>query len=382
MVDVEDVYDEFSAGEKDALAIRSFLSNAVQSWSTAPRYVPLAGAATYDPRGWLGRPELDQVPTVLVWTRYLEAASDDALVTFDPGRGPELAIAPTSPSRTLPTWTPRSRISSAAGSRPHATRCSWFTTVTGPSRSPRRPPRSARRSPAGAPRTSRVAPTTEHPCRARRGASLRPVAVDYQGHGAEDFCAGPILATTDVDALADAGSSPLLVAATCLNAYFVDIGREALGSALLRTPNGGAWRVWASSALTLPTDHALLSKTLLSGVLDEGLTLGEATLKAKQAVTRSRRPGQLPPARRPERPGRGVAQLRTDLDRHAEVRRVRLQHGGWSWRRARAAGARRAGAVAPPPDGLTPEHPLTPPRGWRRRCPGASQSSSRLRNVG
>ncbi|MGZ6132186.1 MAG: C25 family cysteine peptidase, partial [Myxococcaceae bacterium] len=112
-----------------------------------------------------------------------------------------------------------------------------------------------------------------------------PVAVDYQGHCAEDFWAGRILNTSDVDALSEAGSSSLLVAATCLNAYFVDIGREALGPALLRTPNGGAWGVWASSALTLPTDHALLSRTLLSAVLDEGLTLGEATLKAKQAVT-------------------------------------------------------------------------------------------------
>jgi hypothetical protein len=111
------------------------------------------------------------------------------------------------------------------------------------------------------------------------------VAVDYQGHGAEDFWAGRMLATSDVDALAGTGASSLVVAATCLNGYFVDIGRESLGSAMLRTPAGGAWGVWASSALTLPTEHALLSKTLLSAAFNEGLTLGEATLKAKQAVT-------------------------------------------------------------------------------------------------
>ncbi len=43
--------------------------------------------------------------------------------------------------------------------------------------------------------------------------------------------------------------------------------------------------MWASSAFTIPTEHALLSRTILSGVLNEGLTLGEATLKAKQAVS-------------------------------------------------------------------------------------------------
>ena len=112
-----------------------------------------------------------------------------------------------------------------------------------------------------------------------------PVAVDYQGHGIEDLWNGRVLSTTDVTALAGSGRTSLIVAATCLNAYFIDIGRESLGAALLRTPAGGAWGVWASSALTLPTDHALLSKTLLSAVLDQGKTLGEATLEAKQAVT-------------------------------------------------------------------------------------------------
>jgi uncharacterized protein (TIGR03382 family) len=43
--------------------------------------------------------------------------------------------------------------------------------------------------------------------------------------------------------------------------------------------------MWASTAMTVPTEHALFSKTLLSSVLNDGLTLGEATLKAKQAVT-------------------------------------------------------------------------------------------------
>jgi uncharacterized protein (TIGR03382 family) len=37
--------------------------------------------------------------------------------------------------------------------------------------------------------------------------------------------------------------------------------------------------------MTLPTEHALLSKTLLSVALNDGMTLGEATLKAKQAVS-------------------------------------------------------------------------------------------------
>jgi autotransporter-associated beta strand protein len=286
VVDVVDVYDEFSAGEKDALALRNFLASAVQSWTTPPRFVLLAGAATYDPRGWLGHPELDQVPTVMIQSRFIEAASDDALVTFDGALGPALAIGrlplgnaadmdaavakivgrilASKPDDSLLMVHDRDGTIpfSAASAEVQAALAGWNTQDFA--------------------RGVDDAATHSALLDAFRAG---PAAVDYQGHGAEDFWAGRILATTDTDALAGSGRSGLLVAATCLNAYFVDIGRESLGAALLRTPNGGSWGVWASSALTLPTEHGLLSKTLLSAALNDGLTLGEATLKAKAAVT-------------------------------------------------------------------------------------------------
>ena len=285
VVDIDDVYDEFSAGEKDAMAIRAFVSNAVHSWSSPPSFVLLAGRATYDPRGWLGQPELDQVPTALIQTRYLETGSDDGLVTFDGAPGPPLAVGRlpfssvedmdaavakilgrrlASPSQSLLLVHDRDETVpfSAASAEVASAFSVWKTQDF------------ARGTDDGATHTDLVAAL-------RTG----PIAVDFQGHGAEDLWAGRILSVADVDALSGAGASSLFVAATCLNAYYLDIGRESLGGALLRTPNGGAWGVWASSAMTLPTEHALLSKTLLSGALQEGLTLGEATLKAKLAVS-------------------------------------------------------------------------------------------------
>ena len=285
LVDVEDVYDEFSAGEKDAMALRSFLANAVQRWSTPPRFVLLAGAATYDPRGWLGHPELDQVPTLVVPTRYLQTASDDALVGVRGARIPDVAIGrlPASTAGDMDSVVAKILgrrlpgpedglllVSDRAGTVP-------FSTASAEVRS----------ALPGWRAQAVVRGDDDSATHAALLDALRagPIAVDYQGHGAEDFWAGRILASTDADALARSGSTSLVVAATCLNAYFLDIGRESLGAALLRTPEGGAWGVWASSALTLPTDHAVLSETLLSSALDEGKTLGEATLAAKQAVT-------------------------------------------------------------------------------------------------
>ena len=284
LVDVEDVYDEFSAGSKDATAIRSFLAYAASHWSTAPQYLLLAGAATYDPRGWLGHPELDQVPTLLIQTRWLETASDDALVTFDPGDGPAMAVG------RLPVSTPAEMdavVAKILNRKLPGTDSSLLfvrdqdgTIKFSDASAEVRSALSTWKSQELARNGDDVATHTAILDALRAG----PFAVDYQGHGAEDFWAGRILSSTDADALSNSGSPTLLVAATCLNAYFLDIGREALGSALLRAPQGGAWAVWASSALTLPTEHATLSRALLTGALDRGLTLGQATLEAKKAV--------------------------------------------------------------------------------------------------
>jgi autotransporter-associated beta strand protein len=284
-VDIEDVYDEFSAGQKDALAIRSFVSNALRAWSRPPRFVLLAGAATYDPRGWLGRPELDQVPTVQFATRYIETGSDDGLVTPDGSELPLLAVG------RLPLSTPEQMEAAVAKilGRPLASPDGTVLLVHDRDENVDFSKASAEvgAALAGWRTQDLVRGVDDVATHAALLDDLRagPVAVDYQGHGAEDFWNGRILSTADVDALTDSGHASLVVASTCLNGYFLDIGREALGPALLRIPRGGAWGVWASSALTFPTEHALLSKTLLAATLREGKTLGEATLEAKQAVT-------------------------------------------------------------------------------------------------
>jgi len=51
VVDIEDVYASFSAGEASPLAIKSFLTHTWKHWSVRPRYVLLAGAGHFDYRG-------------------------------------------------------------------------------------------------------------------------------------------------------------------------------------------------------------------------------------------------------------------------------------------------------------------------------------------
>ena len=62
-MDVNDIYDEFSFGEKTPQAIKDFLQWARANWQQAPRFVVLLGDATIDPRDYAGLGDADFVPT-------------------------------------------------------------------------------------------------------------------------------------------------------------------------------------------------------------------------------------------------------------------------------------------------------------------------------
>lgn len=87
-VDVQDVYDEFSAGRVDPEAIRDFLSYAYHHWNAGaapPQYVLLVGDGHYDFRG-VQRPDLPNlIPPYLVDVDPTigETAADNRYVSVD-----------------------------------------------------------------------------------------------------------------------------------------------------------------------------------------------------------------------------------------------------------------------------------------------------------
>ncbi|MEW6127473.1 MAG: C25 family cysteine peptidase [Acidobacteriota bacterium] len=91
IIDIEDIYDEFSYGQKTPYAIKSFLTYA-QSWKHQPGYVLLVGDASYDPKDYLGWGNTDVVPTKLIDSFFAEAASDDWLADTDGDEYADLAI--------------------------------------------------------------------------------------------------------------------------------------------------------------------------------------------------------------------------------------------------------------------------------------------------
>jgi hypothetical protein len=91
VVDLGDVMDLFGDGLNDPLAIRRFLAYAVQSWSTPPRYVALAGKGTYDYKNRLGL-STNLVPPYLLTTESGIAPADAELADFDGGGVPAVAV--------------------------------------------------------------------------------------------------------------------------------------------------------------------------------------------------------------------------------------------------------------------------------------------------
>jgi Peptidase family C25 len=93
-VSVESITNEFGYGESRPEAIRDYLTFAYEEGPRpAPRYVLLAGDATYDFKDTLGTGVVNRVPPLMVKTTYLWTASDPGYATIhgdDPL--PDLAI--------------------------------------------------------------------------------------------------------------------------------------------------------------------------------------------------------------------------------------------------------------------------------------------------
>ena len=98
VVDVRDIYDEFSGGMLDPTAIRNFIAHAAENWDPAPFFVLLMGDGTYDyknnsgtsPGNWLPAYQ-DEDSTYDEW--YVRVSGDDVLPDMAIGRLPVQTVS-------------------------------------------------------------------------------------------------------------------------------------------------------------------------------------------------------------------------------------------------------------------------------------------------
>ena len=92
-VDVQDVYDEFSGGLVDPMAIRSFVNYAVDNWDPAPYFICLMGDGTYDYKNNTGTSHPNWMPAyqegVSMYDEwYVRVEGEDRIPDLSIGRLP------------------------------------------------------------------------------------------------------------------------------------------------------------------------------------------------------------------------------------------------------------------------------------------------------
>ncbi len=79
VVNIQDVFDEFSCGLYDPVAVRDFLRYAYLNWQVRPTYVVLLGDGDYDPKNIIVKTDKNWIPTY--HTDELDAGSELSRVT-------------------------------------------------------------------------------------------------------------------------------------------------------------------------------------------------------------------------------------------------------------------------------------------------------------
>jgi hypothetical protein len=293
VVDVDDVYDEFSYGEHGPQALKDFLAYATTHWSAPPRYVVFAGDATYDPRNYANNPAgIDLVPTKLVDATYNETASDEWLADFDNDGIAELAIGRL-PVRTTaeadlivskivnfaPANVPQNALLIADAQNGYYFN---FTAANDQVEALLPPTMTVQRvnletSPSAAQANADII----------AGFNDGRALVNYSGHGNVDVWSGSAIFTAaNARALTNGNKLAFVVVMDCLNGYFQEPNLESMSEALVRAPGGGAVAAFASSGLTVPEGQHEMSTHLYSLIYgSQAIALGDAIKTAKASTT-------------------------------------------------------------------------------------------------
>ena len=289
VVNLEDVYDEFSHGIPTPHALRSFLAHAYRRWDDRPRYAVLVGKGSYDYRDLSGLGG-NLMPPLMAATSHGLVAADGRYGDVQESDGvPEIAIG------RLPVLSP-SELEAFVGKLAdyEAAAGDWQQRVLMAADDP---DAAAGDFPAESEALAAALPAEVTASRVYLGAqdiSAARAAVqaaldegvflfNYLGHGSMLQMAGEgLLTAADVPSLDNSPHLPVLASLTCLVGRFEVPGLVSLGEALTISPGGGAIAAVAPSGVSLTDDLVALDAALLDALFapDEGRRLGDAVREA------------------------------------------------------------------------------------------------------
>jgi hypothetical protein len=309
VIDIEDVYDEFSYGVHQTDGIRGFLEYAKNNWQTPPQYALLLGDAHYDYRNYENATNFNYVPTRLVDTVYMETGSDEALADFNDDGLAEVAIGRI-PARDAATvtqafnkmtswefstvdWINRGALFvsdmpigydfEALSARVRDELPQNMPTVLITRRDCINPP------PPEGQTTAQC--LEEQRTNIRTQIGLGKYIVNYSGHGSTGFWATnnpAFFNMSDATSLSNNNNYSLFTMLTCLNGYFLNTN-DSLAEALMKAPTGGAAASWTSTGKTTPDVQEVMAARFFNQVtLGNMPRIGDLIKDAKTAVAGGR----------------------------------------------------------------------------------------------
>jgi hypothetical protein len=305
VVDVADIFDEFSYGLTSAEAIRDFLNYAYTSWEPpAPQYVLIVGDSTYDFRDNLQLGIINYVPAYLRSTPYMgetvtdewfvKISGNDAVPDLYIGRLPAQSAAEAAimvnkilTYETTPndkTWQKNTLL--IADNQTEAYEASFELMNE----------EAAMLLPA-----SMNVPFKGYLNDYLTAAALRDdikatidagtLIVNYSGHGSLQRLTGEgIFQNSDVDDLTNTGKYPFVISMSCLTGYFgyldpQDGPEPSLAEALLRADGKGAVASLMPTGMTPTGGQHILDTALFESIFTKDIRqLGPAVVDAKQTL--------------------------------------------------------------------------------------------------
>ena len=288
----QQIYDGYSHGQVEPLAMRAMLREARERWSVKPRFVLLVGDSTYDPAGYQTEPPTAYLPSPFIDTIFGgETVSDNLIADLDDDGYPDVALGRL-PARTPEQLTThiekikRYTQSPADG----AWRQRILLTADGQEPIFQHNSEMLRDSVPGTVAVETSYPEAGSDALAQMMPKLNEgsLIVNYVGHGSvQQWGRDQILTTQAVtDQLSNGDRLPIYINMTCLTGLFSHPSQESLAETLLWLPSGGSIAAVAPSSLTLPNDQTALNNALVAQLLsEERPTIGEALNTAKRAVS-------------------------------------------------------------------------------------------------
>ena len=292
VVDVEDIYDEFSFGVLSSVAIRSFLLHAKNNWQTPPKYALFIGDSTYDSRNYKGLGFFNLVPTKLIDTIYEETGSDETLADFNNDGLAEIAVGRI-PARSTQDVTAAlaKTMSFESGITQSAARGALFASdlpdgydFEGLSQ------RLATQLPTAMPKVFVNRGITNAQTVLVNEINNGRLIVNYSGHGNIGVWAHTgFFGKSNVPQLTNANKLSVFTRLSCLNGFFIDPEEDSLSELLLETSNGGAVSAWSSTGKTTPDIQEVMATRFYKQISAGNLTrLGDLINDAKSAINGGR----------------------------------------------------------------------------------------------